>query len=185
MIHIIYFSSDLHFGHDRSFIYAARGFSSIDEMNIAIIHNFNSVVTCLDDLYLLGDIVMGNSAENIHLFQQLKGKIHLVWGNHDTSNRQRILAQQSNVVEVLGYADILTYEKQNFYLCHFPTSTSNFDEDKPLNRKLLCLAGHTHSTEKFDPCGSYNVAVDAHNCRPVSIETVLDDFKERKKQYAE
>ena len=95
------------------------------------------------------------------------------------------MAQQPNVVEVLGYADILTYGKQNFYLCHFPTITTNFDEDKPLNRKLLCLAGHTHSTEKFDSCGSYNVAVDAHNCLPVRIETVIQDFKERNKKNAE
>lgn len=182
---MIYFSSDLHFNHNKPFIYADRGFSSVDEMNITIIYNFNSVLTPQDDLYLLGDTLMGNTSETILLFQQLKGKIHLIWGNHDTSNRQRILAQQPNVVEVLGYAGILTYEKQNFYLCHFPTSTFNFDEDKPLNRRLLCLAGHTHSIEKFDPCGSYNIAVDAHNCRPVSIETVLDDFKERKKQYAE
>ena len=178
---MIYFSSDLHFNHNKPFIYADRGFSSVDEMNTAIIDNFNSMLTDRDDLYLLGDTLMGNTSETILLFQQLKGKIHLIWGNHDTSNRKRILAQQPNVVEVLGYADILTYGKQNFYLCHFPTSTSNFDEDKPLNRKLLCLAGHTHSTEKFDPCGSYNVAIDAHNCRPVSIETVLEDFKEKEK----
>lgn len=182
---MIYLSSDLHFNHNKPFIYADRGFSSVDEMNTAIIDNFNSVLTDRDDLYLLGDTLMGNTSETILLFQQLKGKIHLIWGNHDTSNRKRILAQQPNVVEVLGYADILTYGKQNFYLCHFPTITTNFDEDKPLNRKLLCLAGHTHSTEKFDPCGSYNVAVDAHNCRPVSIETVLEDFKKRRKQYAE
>lgn len=182
---MIYFSSDLHFNHNKPFIYADRGFSSVDEMNITIIYNFNSVLTPQDDLYLLGDTLMGNTSETILLFQQLKGRIHLIWGNHDTSNRQKILAQQPNVVEVLGYADILTYGKQNFYLCHFPTITTNFDEDKPLNRKLLCLAGHTHSTEKFDPCGSYNVAVDAHNCRPVSIETVLEDFKKRRKQYAE
>lgn len=182
---MIYFSSDLHFNHNKPFIYADRGFSSVDEMNTAIIHNFNSVLTYQDDLYLLGDTLMGNTSESILLFQRLHGKIHLIWGNHDTSNRKRILAQQPNVVEVLGYADILTYEKQNFYLCHFPTSTSNFDEDKPLNRKLLCLAGHTHSTEKFDSCGSYNVAVDAHNCRPVSIETVIQDFKERNKKNAE
>ena len=182
---MIYFSSDLHFNHNKPFIYADRGFSSIDEMNTAIIHNFNSVLTYQDDLYLLGDTLMGNTSESILLFQRLHGKIHLIWGNHDTRNRQRILAQQPNVVEVLGYADILTYGKQNFYLCHFPTITTNFDEDKPLNRKLLCLAGHTHSTEKFDPCCSYNVAVDAHNCRPVSIETILEDFKERREQYAE
>lgn len=181
---MIYLSSDLHFNHSKPFIYADRGFSSVDEMNTAIIDNFNSVLTDQDDLYLLGDTLMGNTSESILLFQQLKGKIHLVWGNHDTNSRKKILAQQPNVVEVLGYADMLTYEKQNFYLCHFPTITTNFD-DESLNRRLLCLAGHTHSTEKFDSCGSYNVAVDAHNCRPVSIETVIQDFKERGKKNAE
>lgn len=173
---MIYFSSDLHFNHNKPFIYADRGFSSVDEMNTAIIDNFNNVLTHQDDLYLLGDTLMGNTSETILLFQQLKGKIHLIWGNHDTNNRQRILAQQQNVVEVLGYANIINYKKYNFYISHFPAITANNDDGKPLTCCILCLAGHTHSTEKFDQCGSYNVAVDAHNCFPVSIEQIIQDF---------
>ena len=42
--------------------------------------------------------------------------------------------------------------------------------------KLWNLHGHTHSKEKFEECGSYNVAVDAHNCFPVSIEQIIKDF---------
>ena len=68
---MIYLSSDLHFNHNKPFIYADRGFSSVDEMNTVIIHNFNSVLTHQDDLYLLGDTLMGNTSESILLFQQL------------------------------------------------------------------------------------------------------------------
>ena len=52
---MIYFSSDLHFLHDRAFIWGARGFESVDEMNEEIIKRFNEVVQSDDTLYLLAD----------------------------------------------------------------------------------------------------------------------------------
>ena len=83
-----------------------------------------------------------------------------------------------NVVEVIGYATILKYNHYHFYLSHYPTLTTNFDDiNKPLKKRILCLAGHTHSKEIFESCGSYNVSVDAHNCFPVSIDKIINDFK--------
>ena len=40
---MIYFSSDLHFLHDRAFIWGARGFESVDEMNEEIIKRFQTL----------------------------------------------------------------------------------------------------------------------------------------------
>jgi calcineurin-like phosphoesterase family protein len=177
---LIYVSSDLHFGHDKDFIYAARGFSSIDEMNAAIVDRFNSVVSPTDDLYLLGDTMLGDLENGISLLKQLNGKIHILWGNHCTNNRRKAIAECPNVVEVVGYATMLKYRKFHFYLSHYPTLTANNDDDKPLKQRVLCLAGHTHSKEKFEPCGSYNVAVDAHDCYPVSIDEIIEDFINRK-----
>lgn len=174
---MIYFSSDLHLNHNKSFIYEPRGFSSIYEMNDTIIKNFHHIVTIEDDLYLLGDTFLGELESGIHLFNQLPGKIHLIWGNHCTDNRKEAMSKCHNVVEILGFANIVKYQKYHFYLSHFPTITTNFDDyQKPLKQRTLCLAGHTHSKEKFDQCGSYNVAVDAHNCFPISIDTIIDDF---------
>ena len=51
----IWFTSDLHFCHDREFIYGPRGFKSVHEMNDAIIKNFNDTVAWDDDLFILGD----------------------------------------------------------------------------------------------------------------------------------
>ena len=48
---------------------------------------------------------------------------------------------------------------------------------KALKQRTLALSGHTHSKELFEPCGSYNVAIDAHECHPVSLDQIIDDFK--------
>lgn len=175
---MIWFSSDLHLNHNKSFVYEPRGFTNVNDMNYAIIKNFNDVVAADDDLYLLGDSFLGELEEGIELFKQLPGKIHLIWGNHCTNNRKEAMSKCHNVVEVIGYATILKYNKWHFYLSHFPTCTTNFDDyQKPLKQRTLCLSGHTHSKELFEPCGSYNVAVDAHYCFPVSIDDIVNDFK--------
>lgn len=175
---MIYFSSDLHLNHDKIFIYQERGFNSISEMNTTIINNFNSIITYDDDLYLLGDFFLSDLNKGIKLFNQLPGKIHLIWGNHDTDNRKEALSKCHNVVEVCGFATILKYKKYHFYMSHFPTATTNFDDyKKPLKSRTLALSGHTHSKDLFEPCNSYNVAVDAHNLFPVSIDKIIEDFK--------
>ena len=174
---MIYFSSDLHFNHNKPFVYEPRGFKDVYEMNRTIINNFHKIVTPEDDLYILGDIMLGDLEEGIKLVHQLPGKLHLIWGNHCTDNRKAVLAESWNVVEVLGWASMLKVDHYHFYLSHFPTCTTNFDDYiKPLRQRTLCLAGHTHSKELFEPYGSYNVAVDAHDCYPVSIEQIILDF---------
>lgn len=175
---MIYFSSDLHLGHQKEFIYKPRGFNSIEEMNRTIIKNFNQVLNYDDDLYLLGDTVMG-AEPPYYLFKQLNCRVHLIWGNHCTLNKQKELMASWNVVEICGYATLLKYKGYNFYLSHYPTYTSNYDDNKPLKHRVLSLSGHTHSKEKFEECGSYNVAVDAHNCFPVSIEQIIKDFTDK------
>ena len=180
---MIYFSSDFHFNHNRPFVYEPRGFNNIYKMNETIINNFNQTVSNDDDLYLLGDIFLGGPAgleDGLNLFNQLPGKIHLIFGNHDTLTRQVAMSKCNHVVEIIGYATILKYRKYHFYLSHYPALTTNFDDyEKPLKQRLLSISGHTHSKEKINECGSYNVSVDAHNCFPVSIEQIIEDFKNR------
>lgn len=149
-------------------------------MNFAIVKGFNDIITWKDDLYILGDIMLGNNEDGIKLFNQLPGKIHLVWGNHDTDIRKELIEKCHNVVEIIGYAGMLKYDKYNFYLSHYPTATSNYDDDKKFSQRIFCLSGHTHSKDLFDEkCGSYNVALDAHNCKPVSIEQIIKDLKDK------
>lgn len=149
-------------------------------MNETIIKNFHSIITPEDDLYLLGDIFLGDLDAGMKLFHQLPGKIHLVWGNHDINSRINEMSSSYNVVEVVGYAGIIKYKKYNFYISHFPTITANFDDcEKTIKRRILSLSGHTHSKNIFESCNSYNVSVDAHNCFPVSIDKIIQDFKDK------
>ena len=83
----IYFLSDTHFCHDRDFIYSPRGFKNVTEMNSAIIKNWNNVINYDDDVYILGDIMLNDNIEGLKCLESLKGKIHIIIGNHDTDAR--------------------------------------------------------------------------------------------------
>ena len=53
----IWLTSDWHFNHDKEFVWKARGFESVHEMNQAIIERHNSKVEDEDDVYVLGDLI--------------------------------------------------------------------------------------------------------------------------------
>lgn len=176
---MIYFTSDLHFNHDRDFIYKPRGFDSCWAMNRKIIENWNSIVTEEDDVYVLGDLMLGDNFIGKRIISSLKGNIHVILGNHDTDQRIKIYNELPNVVDI-KFADRLRYKGYTFYLSHYPTFTGNLDQEKPLKARVLNLYGHTHSSEKFyeENFTMYNVALDAHDNKVVSIEDIIEDIKE-------
>jgi len=177
---MIFFSSDLHFNHQREFIYNPRGFETIKDMNETIITRFNIMVEPEDDLYLLGDNFLGQDLDaGLALMLELPGKLHLIRGNHDSDKRWEALKALPNVVEIAD-AKFLKYGKYHFFLSHFPTMTGNLEKES-LSQMTLNLSGHTHSKDKFymDMPYIYNVAVDAHDCYPISAETILMDMKNK------
>lgn len=180
---MIYFTSDLHLGHDQEFIWGARGFNSVAEMNEKIISRWNSRITKDDDIYVLGDLVMGG-VENVELLKQLNGKIHIIYGNHDGPKKREAYAELENVVEC-GWANMIKYKKYNFYLSHYPTITDNEDIGEIVSPKecVINLFGHTHQFSDFyDTNDGYNfrmyhVGVDSHDCFPVPIDEVIEEIK--------
>lgn len=182
---MIYLSADWHLGHNKSFIYEPRGFMSAWENVYEIIRRCKQVLTPQDDLYLLGDTLMGHDNEEdkvIAYIAELPCRIHLIWGNHDTDRRKVLLSTLLNVVETLNHGTMFKYDKWHFLFSHYPTLTANYDDyEKPLKYRVWNLHGHTHDKNKFQFMDkgwqSYNVAVDAHNCYPVSIETIMDDIR--------
>ena len=180
---MIFFTSDLHFCHDKDFVYAARGFESIDEMNAEIIRRWNERVYPDDDVYVLGDLTLGNVEEGLKLIAKLNGYLHIMRGNHDTDKKVERYLELPNVVSV-QHADVLKYKKAIFWLSHYPTITANYDDDKPWAQHLVCLFGHTHQEQPFynDNPYMYNVGMDAHNCTPVSIDEIIADIREKKEE---
>lgn len=80
-----YYISDLHFGHKNVLSFDDRPFDNVEYMNKVIINNWNSAVTNSDEIYILGDVFWKNDlAEEI--LPKLKGRKHLILGNHDRIN---------------------------------------------------------------------------------------------------
>ena len=124
----IFLSSDLHFGHQREFIWGPRGFASSLEHDEAIIRNWNAVVGEDDDVYMLGDLMLGNTEHGLECLRRLNGRLHIIRGNHDTDTRWDLYFELPNVVDLCGWSDLIRYRKYHFYLSHFPTLTGNLEK---------------------------------------------------------
>lgn len=180
---MIWLTSDWHFNHDREFIWKARGFSSVQEMNEAIIQRHNALVRPDDDVYVLGDSSLGGGdtqvlATNKALIERLNGRLHIIRGNHDTDRRVAMYENCKNVVGPVLYADMLHYKGYHFYLSHFPTLTSNLEKES-LKQCTCNLFGHTHQTTNFhlDMPFMYHVGVDSHNCKPALLDNIIEEMK--------
>ena len=183
----IWFTSDLHLMHNKPFLYESRGFTSTEEMCEAIVERWNSVVKDNDIIYNLGDIALTDTEAAIPYIQRLKG--HQIWlrGNHCTVNRvTRILETCSNISLLAGmdssYATVIKSGKWSFYLSHYPTLTSNFDE-KHLNQHMISLHGHTHQQVNFLQPNNpflYHVGLDSHNCYPVNLDQIKEDIRNKR-----
>lgn len=179
----IFITSDLHLGHDRDFIWGPRGFNSVEEHDRAIIENWNSVVEWDDEVWVLGDLVLGDSEAGCRKLNQLAGNIRIIYGNHDTATRIQMYANIRPTILGMGLAYILKYQGYSFYLSHYPTLTSNLDNDKPLKRRVINLCGHVHTNDKFldmDKGLIYHIELDAHDNKPILLDTIIEDIKNYK-----
>lgn len=174
----LYFTSDLHFCHDREFIWAERGFKSVSEMNETIIRNWNSMIDENDDCYVLGDIMLGDNTQGLKCLKQLRGHIHIIKRNHDTVSRIPLYESCYNVVKVSN-AEYIKAEGYNFYLSHYPTITANLDDGAPIKARVINLCGHSHIKNRFKDMDKgliYHVEIDCHNNFPISFDEILFDI---------
>lgn len=177
----IWLTSDLHFNHDKDFIWKARGFESVQEMNEAIVKNFNSVVAPEDTVYILGDNMMGMDMNSgLAYLRRLNGIKYAAIGNHDTDARIEAYRKAGIFADIqFGYR--IKVKGKVYILTHYPTVTANGDDLRVVN-----LYGHTHQEQSnfFEERPyMYHVGLDSHDCFPVDMETVVADitnFKEGK-----
>lgn len=176
-INKIWFSSDHHFWHENILKYCNRPFGSVEEMNEALVNNWNSVVKPDDHVYHLGDFCFGNVEKWNWCLEpgRLNGHIHLILGNHDPERifREGTLIERFDSID---FQKILIIEGWTVILNHFPfLSFSN-----NIDHKVIGLSGHTHvgqlssSVESYDTLNAmykpnqYDVGVDNNNFTPVS-----------------
>lgn len=177
----IWITSDLHWGHNKEFLWGPRGFDSVWDMMVWTCAVWNKMINDNDDVYILGDLML-NDDEVVHqLFQELKGRIHVVLGNHDTQRRIDLYEGFSNVVEVVE-AKRLRYGKYHFYLTHYPTLVGNFDDGDKLTQKTINLCGHSHTSDPFADWNKgtiYHCELDAHNNQPILLDDIIADLQQK------
>jgi len=178
---MIYFTSDWHFNHDKDFIWKKRGYNSVEEMNDDLINKICSTLEEGDEIWVLGDLVMGDIDRAAAVLSRIPYSVHFLVGNHDTLRR-------INLYESLGWANHervieVTDGNWDFYLSHYPTITANYDDAKK-HHPLINLHGHTHYQDKFynDNPYMYNVGVDSQDGYPVSIDKIKADIREKVKE---
>ena len=178
---MIYLISDTHFGHDKDFIYKPRGYKNIYEHDQDLIKKWNSIVQHEDEIYHLGDVMLGDNDYGCSCLKQLKGQIHIIRGNHDTDSRIKLYEDCFNVVDVQE-GKYFKYHKYHFFLSHYPTLTSNYDDDKPLKAKMINLCGHSHTDNHFadiDKGLIYHCDVDSSNGYPIPLDNIILEIKNK------
>jgi calcineurin-like phosphoesterase family protein len=181
----IFITSDLHFNHNREFVYKPRGFNSVEEMNEAIVERWNAVVGPDDEVYVLGDLTLGDATIGVEYIRRLNGALHIVLGNHDTDNRVKMYYSLPNVVEV-ALAAKLNYKKYHFFMTHYPCLTGNLEKES-LKQCTLNLYGHTHQKTNFymDMPYMYHVGVDSHDCTPVLLDDIIVEMNDKVRECKE
>ena len=173
---MIYFTSDTHFFHRNAIWHNERPFKNADEMDEAMIKNWNRVVKENDEIYHLGDFAWQPSPTKLkEILGQLNGRKHLILGNHD---KEKLMAH-SNLWESVDFYKELRIDDFKVILLHYPI----YDWNGAFNGAVH-LYGHVHKTmdlrevkTKHKNKRCYNVGVDVNNYTPVSwleIKKILD-----------
>lgn len=180
----IFFSSDSHFSHANIIKYCNRPYKDIDEMNNALVDNWNSVVSVDDTVYFLGDFSLNIQA--LEFGPLLNGKKIFISGNHDRcwdhfKPKRRVSGQ---LYIDAGFTEVHTSGELyinlpilgDVLLSHLPaTGDSHSDEDRYANLRPtfngLILCGHVHDEWKHKD-NNVNVGVDVWNYKPVSIHEI-------------
>lgn len=157
--------ADPHFGHRNICSFTnydgtkVRPWDNVDDMDEALVANWNERVGDRDRIYVLGDVVMHH--RHLPIFDRLKGRKVLVRGNHDLAKLSQYARYFDDVRGIVV--------KRGFVLTHVPVHPDC------LTRWGINIHGHLHGNKIDDPryvC----VSVEQTNFAPVDLNDIIKDF---------
>lgn len=175
----IYFTSDLHFGHQNILRFCNRPWKTTEEMDEALIANWNSVVGPDDIVFNLGDFAFAPNWRWKEILSRLNGHHYLILGNHDISRfpGEYIMSLFEGVEQQM----ILKIDGRLVYLNHYPFLCYGGTWRDPKSA-VYQLFGHVHSSPNISGKDSdklvnlfpfqYDVGVDNNNYTPISWKQV-------------
>jgi calcineurin-like phosphoesterase family protein len=186
-----FITSDQHFGHFKVIGYSGRPYTTVEEMNQALIDNHNSVVGQNDEVIHLGDFTMNDKYAK-GILDQLNGTHILIPGNHDKCHPcHKKKAKTKAEYMAYGFKDIIveqTIEIDGLGLVkfnHLPYIDPGWDDarysqfkPKPSGEKYL-FHGHVHNSWKTKG-NMINLGVDVWDYKPVALEYLIQYIKDNK-----
>ena len=152
----IWFTSDTHFGSQRTLEMSKRPFKSVEEMDWTMIKNWNERVSNKDTVYHLGDFGDWNKIGYLNFSKML-----FLPGNYDRDKPYDVdIAINFNVLT--SPAEIDLYDAM-YTLVHEPEHATDPDD--------FYLFGHIHKLQMVKKNG-LNVGVDCHNFYPIDTDTI-------------
>ena len=115
---MVYFIADTHFGHNNIIKSCNRPFAESEEMDAALVRNWNSRVQSCDDVYILGDLIFRSDKHAEKYLDALRGRKHLLVGNHDKYWMRNTDA--SRYFESVEQIQKINFDGITAVLCHYP-----------------------------------------------------------------
>lgn len=181
----IFFTSDLHFGHENIIQFDNRPFDSIEEMDAELIRRWNEKVGKGDLVYILGDFIWRTCNDDAPtLIKSLNGQKILIKGNHDRFLHNN--KAKEALAGIKDYDDIcVTLENETNRRCILSHYFMPFYNGHYYG--ALHLHGHSHTTaeaemeiqiaKELNDRGVvnriYNVGCMYWNYAPVTLDEIL------------
>lgn len=161
----VFYLADWHYGHANVLAFDHRPFRTAEEMNYALVENWNRVVSDEDAVYILGDMFWVSAQKAIPILDTLRGEKFLIKGNHDRIGNHEFQKRFQQITDYLEIKD----QNRNVVLSHYPTPCF-----KNHFYGWYHLYGHVHNSfeshmmehDRFlmeelygTPCNMYNVGV--------------------------
>lgn len=183
----IFFTSDPHFGHANIIKFCNRPFKSVEEMNEALIKNWNEKVPEDGLVFILGDFCFGGFPAWESIVYRLNGKKYLIKGNHDMQQNLQNEARLNQMFDWVGSQMLIEVGNRKVYLNHYPFLCygGSYRSEKGA---VWALSGHTHICKtgntgkdfermKYLFPTQYDVGVDFNDFTPISFKEVEEKIE--------
>lgn len=141
-----YYISDLHLFHKNvtraGKDFDDRPFDNLVEMHSIVKDKWNAKVTNGDTVYILGDLAMRGTQEDLIAFvSTLKGHKVMAKGNHDDIKDLRYKQLFDEICDYKEISDTFDGKNVKLVLCHYPILMW-----KDQHRGSILLYGHVHNS---------------------------------------
>ena len=168
--------SDSHWGHSNIIKYSNRPFANVEEMNKALIDNWNNVVSKDDVVWHLGDFALGKRSCIPDIIKSLNGKINLISGNHDRGSVEWWLkAGIYNYYEGYVVYYVGNDMTKPILFVHDPIGGMYSPIDMPV------VHGHIHDLTytEYPEARFTNVCVEKINYTPIELNKIIRKYYEK------